>query len=415
MKQEPKNSFDIFPKDLLDFIDQQRDGDTHRLLLSPPANVNIDIRLAVSTLEALKKLKGKADTWYNTKELVFPSAMSAEQCSSEIAAKYKALYFKGSVIVDLTGGLGVDSYFFSKHNPFVFYIEKDPFLCRAANHNFRVLSSNNISVLNKSISPHNITKILEDISKEHNGALLKIYLDPSRRKNGTRVKAMVQYEPSVAEIKREIFKYSDHIMVKISPMEDLKSTIEELGNVFLIDVVSIDNDCKEILIHMNPQQKIAQNNIPIHIAILKGMSKQIIEFTFEQEKNTICQYCTDSIEEYLYEPDVAILKAGAFKFVANKYQLTKLSRNTHLYTSDVLVQNFPGRAFKVKEVVDFDKTTIRNLSKKIPKATISTRNFPLPAETLRKRVKIADGGKVTLYGCTLESHVKKIIICERVN
>lgn len=261
--------------------------------------------------------------------------------------------------------------------------------------------------------PGKVSELLSTI-KENHTTPVKVYLDPSRRKDGNRIIGLAQYEPDFLKIKEELFKFTNHILVKISPMEDIKAIIRECENISMAEVVSVGNECKELLLHLETGCNIPQEQIIIRAVMFKGdVGKKIFDFTFFQEENTVVTYCSQLDHGYLYEPDAALLKAGAFKSLSQAYGLEKIARHTHLYISKIMSEDFPGRTFIIKEVADFDKSNIRNLKKRVPKANISTRNFLLSPEQLRKRLGIEEGGDVTIFACTLESGQRKLVICNK--
>ena len=404
----------MYSKDLLDYIEEHSGDDPQRLLLSTNKNPSLDIRLAVSTIISRQKMKFKNPEWSLTKGLVFPNVISTEQSSSAITARYKSQIFSNSVVVDLTGGLGVDSYFFSRSNKHVYYTEIAQELCNAAKHNFSILGVKNITILNQATQQGKVSELLTSI-KENHTTPVKVYIDPSRRKDGSRIVGLTQYEPDFLNIKEELFKFTNHILVKISPMEDIKAVIRECENINMAEVISVGNECKELLLHLTPGCNIPQGQIIIRAVMFKGdVGKKIFDFTFLQEETTVVTYCSQLDHGYLYEPDSALLKAGAFKSLSLAYGLDKVAKHTHLYISKVMTEEFPGRKFIIKEVADFDKSNIRNLKKRVPKANISTRNFVLSPEQLRKRLGIEEGGDVTIFACTLESGQRKLVICNKV-
>jgi 16S rRNA G966 N2-methylase RsmD len=339
----------MYSKDLLDYIEEHSGDDPQRLLLSTNKNPSLDIRLAVSTIISRQKMKFKNPEWSLTKGLVFPNVISTEQSSSAITARYKSQIFSNSVVVDLTGGLGVDSYFFSRSNKHVYYTEIAQELCNAAKHNFSILGVKNITILNQATQQGKVSELLTSI-KENHTTPVKVYIDPSRRKDGSRIVGLTQYEPDFLNIKEELFKFTNHILVKISPMEDIKAVIRECENINMAEVISVGNECKELLLHLTPGCNIPQEQVIIRAVMFKGDGgEKNYDFTFSHEDNTSLTYCSELDQGYLYEPDAALLKAGAFKSVAKAYGLEKIARHTHLYISKIMSEGFPGRTFIIKE------------------------------------------------------------------
>ncbi len=406
----------MLDRELKDFINDHLNDDIVNIVLRTDSFPGIDIKKAVSIIESRKKLSSKFDYWAKHEDLIFTDPVAVEQSSSQVTAIHKQKFCDSGVVYDLTGGLGTDSYCFSLKNKCVVYFERNRRLFEEAEYNFKTLGIKNIRLINKEIAPDNISGIFDMLIREENLTPDIIYLDPARRKiGGRRVLFLKDYEPDITRIKDNLLRYSNRILVKISPMSDLKSAFNECGNVSNIDVLSIDNECKEILIVIDKGCNIqygAVNISAVNYSSKKGV--QIVNFSPQEEKNSSPVYIKSALGNYLYEPNSSILKAGAFKTTSVRYNLKKLSLNTHLYSGDNLVENFPGRVFEIKEVEDFCKSNIRNLSKKYPKVNISVRNFPIPATDLKKILKTEDGGDITLMGCTLDNSVKKMVICKQL-
>ena len=401
-----------------EFISDHFNDDTGKLIMSASKYPNIDVKLAAIIIEARKKLLSKVPEWADNENLIYTGSLPIEQGSSSKTAIYKQNYCKNGIVADITGGMGIDSYYISKVNRKIIYIERDHELFKATINNFKELGATNIISINqefKSIDGDNLIKEILNI----NGIkkLDLIYLDPSRRKTGgKRVHFINEYEPKINELKEILFRYSDKILLKISPMADIKSVKQEVEEVKSVEIIAVNNECKELLILLEKGCKVNFEEIEIKAVNLNDKkSDQQIVFTPKIENMTKCVFGVPQEGNYIYEPNAAVLKAGAFKFISYKFEVLKLEVNTHLYTSDKIIVNFPGRHFKIKEVADFDKISIRNLRKTYPKANISVRNFPLSAAELRARLKIEDGGDITIFGCTISKGVKKLITCISAN
>lgn len=406
----------MIDKDLKEFIEKHKKEDIRKIVLRSNQFPGIDVKRAVSIIESRRKLLSKFSNWGNSDELVFSLPVAVEQSSSEITAIHKQKYLKDGVIYDLTGGLGVDSYFFSRNNKMVIYFERDRRLYEEVVHNFDKIGAVNIKCFNREVSKNSVEEILGSLVK---GGIAKpdlIYLDPARRKSsGKRVLNLKDYEPDITELKDHLFKFTKRIVVKVSPMSDIKSAYSECGNIKNIDVVSVDNECKELLLEMEKDCTLPFESITI-TAVNYSSKKGVQELVFTplEEINTNPLYIGDDPGKYLYEPNTSVLKSGAFKILGTRYDVKKISVNTHLYSGDSLISDFPGRVFEIKEVADYNKSNIRNLSKKYPKVNISVRNFPVPASDLRKILKTEDGGDITLIGCTLSNGAKKMVICRQI-
>ena len=408
----------MLTQQLKEFISAHFNDDTGTIILSASKYPDIDVKLAAIIIEARRKLITKVPEWAENTNLIYTGSLSTEQCSSSKTAIYKQNYCKNGIVADLTGGMGIDSYFFSKVNKKVIYIEKNRDLFYATVNNFQELSAINIVSLNEEFNTSNGDNLIRETLNNHDvNNLDLIYLDPSRRKTGgKRVHSINEYEPKIKELKDILFRYSDKILVKISPMADLKSVKQEVNEVKSIHIIAVNNECKELLILLEKGCNLDFEQIEIAAVNIKDKnSDEPIIFTPKIENDSKSTFGVPLEGNYLYEPNAAVLKAGAFKYLTCKYDIQKLEVNTHLYKSDTMVDSFPGRRFIIKEVSDFDKITIRNLRKTYPKANISVRNFPLSATELRDRLKIEDGGDITIFGCTLSKGVKKLVTCTSVN
>ena len=337
----------------------------------------------------------KLPTWATDEGIVFPTRLSLEQCSGEKAAQYKGELVKrlfpqgGESMADLTGGLGVDFSFAARNFKKAFYIERQAALCEAARNNFPRIGLNNAEIIEG--DGIDFLKNTEPVDF--------IFIDPARRDNAGRKTVLIEdCEPDVLSFLPLLWQKTKCIVLKLSPMLDLNRAIKGLGCVSETHIVADGGECKELLLVLKPE---AENT---NIYCVDGQQQFI--FTTEEETAAIPTY-TSEIKDYIYEPCTAILKAGAFKLVAQRFQLEKLHPNSHLYTSDQFVENFPGRSFSVKQVSTFSKKDLRDLCKSVEKANLTIRNFPGSVAELRKRLKLKEGGDAYWFATTLanEKHV----------
>ncbi len=382
------------------FIQEHIDTPVEELLLRAKKFPLLNIPFLVAQIEGKNKAKKKLPSWYATEGIVYPIKLSMEQCSSELTAAYKSALVQGDILIDLTGGFGVDSLAFSRKMNRIVYVEQNKELAEIAEHNFTVLQKNNIEVRCAN-SEHFIAE-----SKE---AVDWIYLDPARRKGGSKVFRLADCEPDLLAIKELLFRRSKHILVKTSPLLDLDSAVKELGCVKEIHVLAVDNDCKELLFVLD--QETTEPEI-IAVNIRKETLQDEFRFTRKTEREATALLHTPM--DYLYEPNAAILKAGAFKSIALKTGVYKLNTSSHLYTSGEFQPNFPGRSFKVLKTVKYSK---KELMEEIPegKANITVRNFPDSVELIRKKTGLKDGGSLYLFA-TRDLHDKPVILLtEKIN
>ena len=391
---------------LLNFIRDHAEDDLSTLLLSASRYKDIDIKMAVGQIKARSRIKDKLPSWYNRDRLLFPSTLATEQCSSEITALYKQRFIqRGDCICDLTGGLGVDSYFFSQKAKSVIYVEKDKDYCEAARYNMGILGASGISVINAEA-----TEVITNNDSRISEANI-FYIDPDRRGKGNkRMFAIADCEPDLTKIWPHILEKQCKIIVKLSPMLDITQVLTQLTGVSEVHVISVRNECKELIVvsyNKNPDTQI------FCINYTSDGEEQLFRFIFQDEHSATVRPAA-KVGRYLYEPNSSILKAGAYKSVACHFGVEKLHVSSHLYTSNNLISSFPGRIFEATEIIPFGSRTCKTLSTEIPKANISVRNFPLSAEEFRKRTQITDGGNVYLFATTMSENSKILIKCRKI-
>ena len=392
---------------LFDFIEKYSQENPMKLRLKRFENLNFNLSFAIDQIESRQKIKSKLPLWNQNKKLLFPSVLSAEQASSEITAKYKQCIIgsKYKSICDLTGGLGIDSYYFAASAEKVTYIERYPLYCDVAKYNFDVLQKNNIRV----ICSDSLKFILEC-----NVKFDAFYIDPARRNSeNKRLYDLRDCEPDIIELQSILLKKAPVILLKSSPMIDISRAIQDLKFVKEVHVISVKNECKELFFIIN--NHFSEDEISINCVNLSPVQQpENYIFTLENEKNLPLLQSVTSIQSYLYEPNSSILKAGAFKSVAISFSISKIHKNSHLYTSNKLITDFLGRIFTVKEVIPFSGKVLKKLSMQYPSANITVRNFPITTEELRKKSKIKDGGNIYIFATTLYPDKKIFIICEKI-
>ena len=382
------------------FIQEHLQDNMQELLLAAHRYPGIQLVLAVAQIEALRKVQHKIPDWYRF-DLLMPPLLSVEQASSAETARFKAGLFSGGSMVDLTGGMGVDTSFFAQHFEQVTYVEQNPALVQLARHNFDVLGASNINSLEANA---------ENFLKENREHFDLIYLDPGRRdQQQKRLFRLSDCQPNVLEIKEQLLAAADRVLVKTAPMLDLQLAVEELGAVSRIWVVSVEKECKEVL-YLLEKTAVSGPDIPIE-AVCLGATKASFVFTRREEQVAGAEFSEPL--QYLYEPDAAVLKAGAFKTFALRYGLKKLHPNTHLYTSENLVLDVPGRSFRIESTLKYDRKTVQAL---IPegKANIAARNFPDSPPQMRKKLGLGDGGDWYVFGATDYTNRKFLLACRRV-
>ena len=379
------------------FIREHATDDVRTLALQAARYPQVDMRVAATQIEGRRIATTKLPAWAATEGLVYPVRLSMEQCSSEVTARYKASLIEGQRLADLTGGFGIDCSYMSDRFAATTYIERNEELCRIATHNFALLGKS-ITVVHG-----NSTDLLATLPPHD-----WIFVDPARRDGvGNKVVALSDCEPDVSHLEPLLLQKASRVMIKCSPMLDISQALRELRSVSEVHVVSVNNECKELLLILDGA---ATSEPTIHAVNFHGATLQAFHYTAADEAAAQCSY-TATVERYLYEPNSSLMKAGCFRLPAQRWGLKKLHRNTHLYTSDLLVEEFPGRVFEVKSIDGFGKNELKRLTSEVKKANLAVRNFPERPEVLRKRLKISDGGDISLFATTLHDERRVIVRC----
>ena len=383
----------------IEFIAQHREEDVRTLALQAGRYPTVEMREAVTQIEGWQHAREKLPEWAAVEGIIYPPKISMEQCSSEKTAKYKAGLIEGKMFADLTGGFGIDFSYMARGFGEAFYIERNKNLCDVATANFSRLGLDHVKVLNGN-------------SEELFGTLPHldwIFVDPARRdSDGRKVVALSDCEPNVVEL--DLLSKADKAMIKCSPMLDITMACRQLKNVSAVHIISVNNECKELLIILNSGNF---TGITTHcVNILKDGTTQVFSFTQDEEETACVSYCSE-VGKYLYEPNASIQKAGCPKSLGAHYHVDKLHPNSHLYTSIEHVHDFPGRTFEIVEVLGFSKADIK-MVQSLGKANITVRNFPENVQLLRKRLKLADGGENYIFATTLNDGSKALIVCKKV-
>ncbi len=390
----------LLPDDtLIAFIEQHANDDTHRLLLSAARYPGIDMEFAVRQIEGRRKAVEKFPSLLGNDQFIYPVKLSMEQCSSEPTALYKAALVEGLSVIDLTGGLGIDAIFMSKRSRTYCYIERNKELAEAAVHNFAACKTTVESHCAEGLG------FLQSSDRQFDC----IYLDPARRDdNKNKVVLLSACEPDVPANLNMLWQHTKKILVKASPMLDITQAVRELGCVERVHVVAVKNECKELLFECRPDA-VEYSIVSVN---LQSDNDQPFRFTPQEETEAAPVY-TNRLAAYLYEPNAAMLKAGAFRLIGKRFGLQKLHPDSHLYTSDTLHDGFPGKIFQIITAGALNKQSVKEA---LPagKANVVVRNFPARPEEIRKKFSLRDGGENFLFATTLSDGQKKGIICRKV-
>ncbi|WP_342663227.1 class I SAM-dependent methyltransferase [Salinimicrobium terrae] len=357
----------------------------------------ISIQELLVQISGKKKAEKKLPLWFEKSGIIYPPNVNLEQTSSEITAKYKASLIQGHNLADITGGFGIDSYYFAEKFEQVRHFELNPHLQEIAAHNFELLGAKNvISEAGDGI------EFLKNTSEKFDW----IYIDPSRRDEaGGRVFFLSDCLPNIPKNLELLQEKTDSILLKTSPLLDLQAGLRELQNVHEIHIVAVENDVKELLWIF---KKNVSEEIRIKTINFQKKEKQLFESSFD---NALIAEVYSDPEIFLYEPNAAIMKSGLFAALGKEFGLKKLHPNTQLYTSEEPVE-FPGRRFKILQVLPFRKKHLKK-DFQLKKANITTRNFPETVAELRSQFKIKDGGENYLFFTTLLNEEKVVLLCQK--
>lgn len=444
-----------------DFIRQHQDDDVRQLAFLASKYPEVDMPFALDQIRGRKMARVKLPRWASLEGIIYPPHISMEQCSSESTALYKAelaarllgLPVSSSAsfsdfseeigFVDLTGGFGVDfSYIAARLGVKSMYVEHQAHLCEAAKENFGRLSLKNaivkngdgIEVLHSFLPKKDDAASADDslgIIYDQPLSLLKtrlglklIFIDPARRDDaGNKVVSLKDCTPDVTVLQEEMLSKADYVIIKLSPMLDWHRAISELNHVREVHIISVNNECKELLLvlsarNMGDMEASSADGEVKHAGNLRiycvndAQSFVCDELDMESSPVRIAPPVLEEMQ-YLYEPNASLMKAGCFGVLSDRYDARMLSKNSHLFVSQAPIEAFPGRSFRIIAISSFNKKELKRHLSGITKANISTRNFPLSVAELRKRLKLKDGGETYIFATTLsdESHV--LVITEK--
>ena len=436
-----------------DFIRQHQDDDVRQLAFLGSKYPEVDMPFALDQIRGRKMARVKLPRWASLEGIIYPPHISMEQCSSESTALYKAelaarllalpvssSFSEEIGFVDLTGGFGVDfSYIAARLGVKSMYVERQAHLCEAAKENFERLGLKNaivkngdgIEVLHSFLSKKDDAASADDsfgIIYDQPLSLLKtklglklIFIDPARRDDaGNKVVSLKDCTPDVTVLQEEMLSKADYVIIKLSPMLDWHRAISELSHVREVHIISVNNECKELLLvlsalNMGDMEASSADGEVKHAGNLRiycvndAQSFVCDELDMESSPVRIAPPVLEEMQ-YLYEPNASLMKAGCFGVLSGRYDVRMLSKNSHLFVSQAPIEAFPGRSFRIIAISSFNKKELKRHLSGITKANIATRNFPLSVAELRKRLKLKDGGETYIFATTLsnESHVLMI-------
>ena len=381
------------------FIREHEHDDPYELSLQAHRYPDLPMSAIAEQIQARQKAKRKLPKWYATEGIVFPPPLSMEQCSSEVTAQYKQRLAYGQRLVDLTGGAGVDTYYLSQSFGRTDYVEAQAVLADIARHNFTVLGASDISVHAASAEGF-LDSLFESVDC--------VYLDPARRDTrANKVFRLEDSQPNVTELQSTLLARATTVLLKTAPLLDIQAALRTLIHTKEVHVVAVNNEVKEVLYLMTlsppMQPKVTAVNLRAH-------SAEQFSYFLHQEAGAAVTHSEPLT--YLYEPNAALMKAGAFKLIAQRFNLYKLHPHTHLYTSDQPLPNFPGRCFRCRAVVPYQKKAVRKVLPEA-RANVATRNFPDSVATVRKKLGLQDGGDIYLFAVRLLDEKMSILITQK--
>ena len=435
-----------------EFIKKHRLDDVRSLALQAVKYPDIDMLFALDQIEGWQRARTKLPEWASKDGIIFPPHISMEQCSSERTAKYKSgILHSSGILIDLTGGFGVDFSYMAKGFSKAVYVEQQSHLCDIAKHNFELLGLQHAEVVNADgveylhslplISNASRTHLEGESKEKSNFSLCRdkrcldesqthlegeneengqqtieenivIYLDPARRDvHGAKVYGIEDCTPNVVELQSELLDKASVVMVKLSPMLDLHAAIKALS-VSKAYIVSVGNECKELLLVLSRDKNEA-------IRVVCVNDDESFEYSYGEEADCVpsisdADILADGSECFLYEPNASIMKAGCFSLLTSCFSVKALSRNSHLFVSNDEIADFPGRKFKIYAVSSMNKKELRKVLADISQANIAVRNFPLSVAELRKRLKLKDGGDTYIFATTVGERSHTLIICKKI-
>lgn len=430
-----------------DFIRQHQDDDVRQLAFLGSKYPEVDMPFALDQIRGRKMARVKLPRWASLEGIIYPPHISMEQCSSESTALYKAelaarllglpasssgteMKAENEIeFVDLTGGFGVDfSYIAARLGVKSMYVERQAHLCEAAKENFGRLGLKNAIVKNgdgieilHSFHPKKKDAVSADdslgITYDQPRSLLKtnlglkiVFIDPARRDDaGNKVVSLKDCTPDVTVLQEEMLSKADYVIIKLSPMLDWHRAISELNHVREVHIISVNNECKELLLVLSARNM--GENLRIY-CINDAQSFVCDELDMESSQVKIAPSTLEEMQ-YLYEPNASLMKAGCFGVLSGRYDARMLSKNSHLFVSQAPIEAFPGRSFRIIAVSSFNKKELKRHLSGITKANIATRNFPLSVAELRKRLKLKDGGETYIFATTLSDDSHVLVITEK--
>ena len=379
-----------------DFIREHAEADVRQLALRGAKDPEVDLTYALEQIAGRQMAKTKIPSWTTVVGIIYPPHLSMEQCSSEQTARYKAsIAGKGALVVDLTAGFGVDMAFISQGFHRAVHVERQARLCAISSENYKRMGLKHIEVV--------CGDGVEFLHQLDHADL--IYLDPARRdEHGGRTYGIADCTPNVLEILDEMVIKADRILLKLSPMLDWRKAVEDLEKVSEVHIVSVDNECKELLLVLTNEEK------PLKVFCVDNDEV----FTFDRDYKFQPIHYSLSTFHFLFEPNASIMKAGCFDLLEQRFGARQVDKNSHLFVSDTDIPDFPGRRFIIEKITSMNKRELKEALVGIDKANITVRNFPMSVAELRKKLKLKDGGDVFIFATTVAGKGHQLFVCRKI-
>lgn len=407
MSNEELNEL-INNKDYIRFLESNINADINALRLKKFSDISFDIKFAILQIECKNRIKKKLPELYCNNLFLFPNVLSTEQCTAEVIAKFhSSLIDKNDSVLDMTAGLCVDTFYISQKAKCVTAVEISEDIATIAKFNMQNMSDN-ILVLNQ-----DSLEYINDCSQKYN----VIFIDPARRgNNNKRLFGLSDCHPNVIELIPNLKSLGNILYIKASPMIDISQSIKELNsNVTDVWIIGVNNDCKELLFKVDLTVNNIEEQPLIHTINFVGNNERQ-ELTLKKSNELPYNVPSSQIKsnQYMYEPNSCIMKAGIYYSLSSKYNVSQIQQNSHLFISDNYIVDFPGRKFQIIEIIPFKNRELNSIKKKYPQMNVSVRNFKLSADELKNKLKVNDGGNIYTFGTTDADNNAVLIICNKV-
>ena len=397
----------------IDFIREHAEADVRQLALQGTKKTEVNLTYALEQIAGRQKAKTKLPSWADIDGHIYPPHLSMEQCSSEQTSRYKAsIAGKGALVVDLTAGFGVDMAFISQGFGRAVHVERQPQLCAISSENYKLLGLHHIEVI-----------CGDGVSYLHTMPHANlIFIDPARRdEHGGRTYGIADCTPNVMEILDEMLEKADCVMLKLSPMLDWRKAVEDIqqiGSAYVseVHIVSVDNECKELLVKVKRwKSENVKNYKVVCVNLQHDHTREVFEF--EKPSSLLPSSFTFSpfhVFTFLFEPNASIMKAGCFELLAQRFGTKQLDANSHLFVSDTDIPDFPGRRFIIEKTTSMNKRELKAVLEGVTSANITVRNFPMSVAELRKKLRLKDGGDKFIFATTVANEGHKLFICHKM-